>query len=331
MVHTALEFDGVDDHVEVAHDETLAVNGEVTIAVSATSYAPGPLHLDTTYCWRINAVQETESWEGAVRSFRTQDYLVVEDFESYIDDGDSGQAIFDTWFDGWINGTGSTVGHLQSPFAERTIVRSGRQSMPLFYDNTTAAVSEADFGLSRDWTANGVRSLSVYFCGAAGNTGRLYVKINDAKVAYDGDATDIARLTWQPWNIDLSGIGGVNNVRSLTIGIEGAGATGIVYIDDIRRYPHDPEFIVPAEPDTANLVGHWKLDDGSGTVAVDSSDKGHNGTLTGGSTWVTGAVGGALQFAAGRYVDCGAAAEEALRWQRPIRIDGPTGEMVQSP
>ncbi len=297
----------------VSHEVYFGTDAEALAladTVSATSYAPGALHLGTTYYWRIDAIQETESWEGAVWSFRTQQYLVVEDFESYTDDVDSGQAIFDTWLDGWVNGTGSTVGHLQSPFAERTIVRSGRQSMPLFYDNTTAAVSEADFGLSRDWTTNGVRSLSLHFCGAAGNTGRLYVKINDAKVAYDGDAADIARPTWQPWNIDLSAIGGVNNVRSLTIGIEGAGATGIVYIDDIRLYPHSPEFIVPVEPDTANLVGHWKLDDGSGTTAVDSSGKGHNGTLTGGSTWVTGVVGGALQFAASRYVDCGAAAAE---------------------
>lgn len=36
---------------------------------------------------------------------------------------------------------------------------------------------------------------------------------------------------------------------------------------------------------TSGLVGHWKLDDGSGTTAVDSSGNGYNGTLTNGPTW----------------------------------------------
>ena len=32
-----------------------------------------------------------------------------------------------------------------------------------------------------------------------------------------------------------------------------------------------------------DLVGHWTLDDGSGTTAVDSSPEGNNGTLGGAS------------------------------------------------
>jgi hypothetical protein len=58
----------------------------------------------------------------------------------------------------------------------------------------------------------------------------------------------------------------------------------------------------------AKLVAHWKLDDGSGTTATDSSGNGFNGTLIGGPTWVVGfdGVGGALEFD-GRddYVDFG--------------------------
>jgi hypothetical protein len=44
------------------------------------------------------------------------------------------------------------------------------------------------------------------------------------------------------------------------------------------------------------LVGHWKLDDGSGMKAVDSSGKGNDGTLKGNPTWVTGTKDGALEF-----------------------------------
>ncbi|MDI6451928.1 hypothetical protein, partial [Anaerobaca lacustris] len=157
--------------------------------------------------------------------------------------------------------TGSTVGHLETPFAERTIVRSGQQSMPLFYDNTTAAVSEAEFALDQDWTAHGIQSLSLYFHGAAGNSGQLYVKINNARVPYDGAAGDIAEPMWLPWNIDLSAVGtNLRSVTSLTIGVEGAGATGVVYIDDIRLYPQAPQFVVPTEPDDAGLVARYAFD-----------------------------------------------------------------------
>lgn len=47
---------------------------------------------------------------------------------------------------------------------------------------------------------------------------------------------------------------------------------------------------------TSGLVGYWKFDDGSGTTAVDSSASGNNGTLTGGPTWTTGRINGALSF-----------------------------------
>ena len=37
----------------------------------------------------------------------------------------------------------------------------------------------------------------------------------------------------------------------------------------------------------AGLVGYWKIEEGAGTVAVDSSGKGNNGTLTNSPTWGT--------------------------------------------
>ena len=40
---------------------------------------------------------------------------------------------------------------------------------------------------------------------------------------------------------------------------------------------------------TTNLVGYWKLDEGAGTSAADSSPSGNTGTLVGTPTWVAGA------------------------------------------
>ncbi len=43
-------------------------------------------------------------------------------------------------------------------------------------------------------------------------------------------------------------------------------------------------------------AGVWKLDEGHGTVAADSSGYGDNGTLLGGASWTAGPAGGALRF-----------------------------------
>ena len=45
-----------------------------------------------------------------------------------------------------------------------------------------------------------------------------------------------------------------------------------------------------------SLAGWWKLDNGSGTTATDSSETGGNGTLYNTPTWTTGVYGGALSF-----------------------------------
>jgi hypothetical protein len=48
---------------------------------------------------------------------------------------------------------------------------------------------------------------------------------------------------------------------------------------------------------SAGLVGHWKLDESSGTTAVDATGNGHDGELIGNPEWVTGYFGGALKLA----------------------------------
>jgi hypothetical protein len=57
---------------------------------------------------------------------------------------------------------------------------------------------------------------------------------------------------------------------------------------------------------TNGLVGYWNFDEGSGTVAADSSGNGNNGTITG-ATWTAGKVGsGALSFnGTNNYVNAG--------------------------
>jgi hypothetical protein len=56
----------------------------------------------------------------------------------------------------------------------------------------------------------------------------------------------------------------------------------------------------------ADLVGWWRLDEGSGTTAYDSSGNGNDGTILGNPKWVAGKVGGAIDFDGdGDYINCG--------------------------
>ncbi|MHC4517829.1 MAG: sugar-binding protein [Planctomycetota bacterium] len=220
---------------------------ELAGSPATPSYDPGPMDLDAVYYWRVDETSDM-TWEGSLWSFATQEYLVVDDFESYDDEENR---IYDTWLDGYVNDTGSTVGYFEAPFAEQTIVNSGSQSMPVFYDNAGAATSEADRDLGQDWSGNGIQSLTLFFYGDVANSAaQLYVKIDGTRIDYDGAAVNITRPSWQLWSIDLSQAGNVSNVGSLTIGIEDAGATGLLLIDDIRLYP---TILEPTPPDITSV------------------------------------------------------------------------------
>jgi len=133
------------------------------------------------------------------------------------------------------NGGGSIVGNAQAPFAERTIVNvDSSQSLPLSYDNAFGP-SETTLALdAQDWTSSDVRTLSLFFYGQPNNTGQLYVKINNTKLVHDADIT---QGQWQQWDIDLTSLAGLETVTQLSIGVDGASAAGMLYIDDIRLYP----------------------------------------------------------------------------------------------
>src|SRR5206468_351617 len=52
----------------------------------------------------------------------------------------------------------------------------------------------------------------------------------------------------------------------------------------------------PPPPPAAGPIGSWSFDEGTGTLAADSSGSGFNGTLVGGPSWIVGRVGQALSF-----------------------------------
>ena len=298
----------------VSHQIYLGTDAQdlpLAATTSENSYTAGALDYGTTYYWSVTEVNEAEtnsSYAGDTWSFTTPDFGIVDDFEQYNDDC---TRIFFAWEDGLGhnggadiddctvpassgNGGGSIVGNDQAPFAERTIVNPGgsTQSLPFNYDNAFGLSETTRTLASQDWTASGVQTLALAFQGTAGNTGQLYIKINNAKIAYNGDAGDIAISTWQAWNIDLTALSGLENVTSLSIGVDGATAAGMLYIDDIRLYPLPGEMLTPIDPGNANLVAHYAFEGHT----EDSSGNGYHGAEHGTPEYQAGVMGQALSL-----------------------------------
>ncbi len=317
-------------------------------SVSESSFATLSENLDLiqTYYWRVDEVNDAESpstWVGDVWNFTTADSIVIDGMEGYKDE--EFFEIWATWVDGFDDpaNNGAIVGAVPalgdfSP--ETTIVYGGGQSLPIHFDNSGAPRSEAtrSFDAAQDWSKHGVQGLVLSFQGSLANTGgRLYVKINDTQVVYDGDQTDLMRIGWHKWTIDLAALpaatrGGVN---SLTIGID-SGGTGVVYIDDILLTPDARELITPAELSPEGLVAYYPFDGDF----QDASGNGLHGTgmggALGGPLFDPGQSGQAILLdGAGQYVEItgyqGISAVDGVQW--PFSISNwfkttADGEMV---
>jgi len=250
------------------------------------------LEYGTTYYWQINEVNDVEvpaSYLSDIWSFTTQDYFAVDDFESYDDDC---HRIFFAWQDGWGhnggesiddcdvpayggNGTGAIVGADQAPFAEKTIVHSGSQSMPMGYDGA-GSEAQREFTAPQDWTKGGAQFLALSFAGnPVGNaSGDVYVKINGVKKVVSPTATALQSPVWSLGIVDLASVStNLSSVRNLAVGVDSSG-TGTVYIDDIRLYPVAPEVLVPVDPGTGNLQALYAMENN----LQDSTGSGYDGT-----------------------------------------------------
>jgi hypothetical protein len=259
----------------VQHDVYLGTDADAVAAADTSaadiyqgrqvemSFAPAKLEWNKTYYWRIDEVNDLNPdspWNGSVWSFTTADFLIVDDFESYDAYDDQ---IWWTWKDGLGyaahgnepaypgNGTGSIVGDENTgSYMEETIVHGGSQSMPVFYDNSILRYSEVENTLTypRDWTENGVSTLTIWFRGDAANAAEmLYVVLNGSAVVTNDNPDAALVEEWTQWNIDLQTFGvNLANVNTIGLGLGDrnnpqAGGSGVMYFDDIRLYPPPPE------------------------------------------------------------------------------------------
>ncbi len=232
------------------HEVYLGTDAEALEPIDAVAEASLPIDdllYGRTYYWRVDEVNEaaaTALWPGRLWSFATEDFALLDGFEAYNDDDN---LIYEAWIDGWVNETGSTVGYLEAPFAERTVVHTGRQSMPLGYENAgTPFYSEAQYDLgAMDLTEHGADALRLYVYGQADNDpGTLYVALEDTAgqvaVATNADEAVLTNEAWQEWVIPFDSLGGFDAtaVRMVYIGVGDrddptAGGAGTIFIDDV--------------------------------------------------------------------------------------------------
>jgi hypothetical protein len=221
-------------------------------------YDPGQLAMDTTYYWRIDEVEGSNTQKGNVWTFTTADYLVVDDWEAYNDidpPSPASNTIFAYWMDGWSNPNvnGALIGYdpPQPSYTELTVVHGGRQSMPYEYD-IDGKYAEASLTLisPRNWTASDVKTLTIWFHGNLVNDAApIYVTIANTTgtpvtvTHEDPSATQIH--AWTKWDIPLQTFAdqGINltDVNSIILGIGNKtnppGGAGKVYFDDIGLHP----------------------------------------------------------------------------------------------
>jgi len=236
-------------------------------ALGAESYDPGKLAWYATYYWRVDEVDSLGGLsKGPLWSFTTADFISIDDFEDY-DVGN--KEIWWAWKDGlgYVahgsepaysgNGTGSAVGDETTlSYMEEKIVHGGGKSMPVLYDNNQqdyAYYSEVELTLSttRDWTEEGVGTLTIWFRGKSDNDAEpLYVALsNPAGVPvaiYNDDSLATQIGAWTEWIIPLQSFAdmgielteidriaiGVGTQGNITI----PGGSGKMFFDDIRLY-----------------------------------------------------------------------------------------------
>jgi len=112
------------DETTVRHADKGSPEYKGSKTLGDESYDPGLLEPDTTYYWRVDEVDDQgNASKGPVWNFTTGHFLIVDDFESYTDDDAAGEAIWQSWIDGFgIADNGAQVGNLMPPR------RAGRQS-----------------------------------------------------------------------------------------------------------------------------------------------------------------------------------------------------------
>ncbi|MHC4912484.1 MAG: LamG domain-containing protein [Planctomycetota bacterium] len=258
-VYLGTSFDDVNEATSTVDPNNVFMGNQGPNSFDVCDYDPNALVFSTTYYWRIDDVNGGTTYPGDVWSFTTASHLIVEDFDSYVNQAE----LWNVWDDYWVNGTGSGV----SPEKDPNFTRDGN-SIRFAYDGSYSdkgqflgSVIDAnivDLAIGSDWTVSDARALVLYFYGQPGNAATnldaMWVELEDTSsnsgyVIYDKDPNDVKLEQWNEWNIDLAifdacgvSLANVDRVHigfgsNAKVGVNKAGGTGIVWFDDMQVWP----------------------------------------------------------------------------------------------
>lgn len=225
----------VSDDPDAVLNETVAPLAQ---GLTDTGYDLSALDLNTVYYWKVNENAGAEVWPGNVWSFTTLDSLLLDGMETY--NNTEPNNIWLTWVDGFDDpdNNGALVG--KDPYAEPDgdfspedgVVRSGSQSLPIWFDNNAAPISRATRSFTEIPEVGATGMVLYYQFGADSLGDELFVEINGVEVGSVAIPATILPV-WNALALDLASVGiEATQVTSMTIGVRGANAKGVVYVDD---------------------------------------------------------------------------------------------------
>jgi hypothetical protein len=209
------------------------------LALDVNYYDPGPIAWETTYYWRVDEVNGSDTWTGGIWWFRTTNYALIDDFETYQYAGGSGDpnGARYVWKDGWSffptvkSGSNLMLGGIDEqprPYLHYNAYNphpSEDQGMVFYYDNdgntsvpgwpgyiySTPKYSELEaattgvngLGVGRDWLRQDLRSLSLWFRGHPARDGSFSYTgsgLGPYTATIESDGTDIWDVGPNPYH-----------------------------------------------------------------------------------------------------------------------------------
>jgi DUF1680 family protein/regulation of enolase protein 1 (concanavalin A-like superfamily) len=206
-------------------------------------YDPGTLQEGFRYYWRIDERIGLTIYKGQVWTFKAFTNC-MEDFEGYANSSE-------------LTAIWAPAGTATATLAT-DVNHTGEKSMRLCCANASSpyyASVTRTLNPSQDWTANNLRSISIYFRGSPGNSAdKLYLIIEDSAwqesltvIEYDGDPNNLKKEVWTRWDIGIQQLIEANpalrltSVKKITLALGNPdnpqpGGSGCIYIDDISLH-----------------------------------------------------------------------------------------------
>lgn len=217
---------------------------QVSLAFDVNTYAPAGLEFAKSYYWRIDEVNDTNTWKGPVWKFTTGPYITIDDFESYSDTSQ----LLNNWKDGSDLTSGSTI------TLSTVVGHDQNQSLVFDYNNTGAGSKPCFSEIScsqfyPDWTIASIAAVDIWYKGSSGNASeQMYLVVEDtadhSAQVINSDPNAAKNSDWTVWGIAVSDFPDVNlaSIEEIYIGFGNRsdpqpGGSGSVYIDDIRLHP----------------------------------------------------------------------------------------------